>query len=135
MQRDILAVVIELLVALTRRTIVQFFPDGDLPVPDALALLHAVETLALRQMQGHQTTLTMLSRRTQIHRQTLHRYLERMRQAGLIYSEGRNYYVDLNRFNSSENAAHLAAKVDDIIRAANQLTQIQNGNANWSVAL
>jgi hypothetical protein len=134
MQREILAVVIELLVTLTRRTIDQFFPDRGIPVADALALLHAVETLALRQMQGHQTTVAMLSRRTQIPRQTLTRYLQRMQRAGLIYAQGRNYYVDLNLFNTPENAAHLAAKVDCIIRAANQIARIQNARSSRSVA-
>jgi DNA-binding transcriptional ArsR family regulator len=138
MQRNTLAVVLELLVALTRRTVEQFFPNGE-KVPDALAKLHALETLALRQIQGHRTTKAMLSQRTDIQRDTLRRYLSEMQQDGLIYSEGQGrgalYYVNLNRFNEPGNVAHLAAKVDDIIRAANQLTQIQNGRANWSVAL
>ena len=84
MQRDILAVVVELLVALSLRTIDEFFPNRDLSVRDALAWIYALVTLALRNIEGHETTQAELQRRTRIPDATLRRYLERMRRDGLI---------------------------------------------------
>jgi len=57
-----LAIVLELVQALRLRRLNQFFPTNGVPLPDALMLLFVMETLALRQLHDHDTTLATLSR-------------------------------------------------------------------------
>jgi hypothetical protein len=126
-QQEILHEVIELLVALIRRTIEQFFPNGEMEVRDGLELIYAVITLADRNIRGHETTQAELQRRTRIPDTTL----AQMQRLGLIYTQGPQgrgtlYYVDLNFLDTPEHAAHLTDKVRDILRAANRITEIQN---------